>query len=426
MSKELKENSEAKDSLDLAVEEKIAKKKRHDHDVKAFKKANKFYDIRSRLLKEDCQYYLCYGMRSNGKTWSTLNYALKDYVKRKRTFVYLRRWQSDIASKNMTHLLDPQPIKEIFGEDYKIRYWRGAFEVYNENDREEKPFQIGYARTIADVTHDKSIELPGIATIIFDEFLPMQHEIPRLDKNEVRSFINAVSTLTRVYKDIKVIMLGNTTTLASGYFNYFDIHASKIKQGDLKRIDVPARGSNAVCKVAVEYCEFMPEIAAITGIYAPKERMVTQGLWERAELVRPPHHEGEEVCDKLLCSMNDPITGRTVGIYLRNVKFTDTELIFDIRKYYERRRQFLIIKLDSDIHTHWHLTNIKDLSYGTWTNWQTMIKDILDNTDIDILNEFQMNRVYAEDDEAGDRFVYCMREYSSKTMLDLLKGDNYY
>lgn len=414
-------------TIDKALEEKKAKKKRHDHDVKAFKKAKKYYDIRKRLLKLDCQYYFCYGMRSNGKSYSSLNYCLEDFKKRGRTFCYIRRWQADTSTKNMQHLLDPQPIKEIFGSQYRLRYWRGAFELVNEVDPDETPIQIGFARNIGDVTHDKSIELPHLGTIVFDEFLPMQHEIGRIDKDEVKSFINAVTTLTRVYGDIKVLMLGNTTTLASGYFNYFDIPVATIAQGELRQIDVPVRNSKgAVCKVAVEYCEFMPEIAALTGIYAPKEDMITQGAWEKSKLIKPPEMPSEEHTDTLLCSMNDPITGRTVGIFVRKSHWITSEFIYDFRKYYDHVREFLVVKLDSPISSYWHLTNIKDLTYSTYTNWQTMVDDILDQTEIDIINELSMNRVYAEDDDAGDRLNYCLKEYASKSIIDLLKGENYY
>lgn len=414
-------------TIDKALEEKKAKKARHNHDVKAFKRANKYYDIRKRLLKLDCQYYFCYGMRSNGKTWSSLNYCLKDFKERGRTFCYIRRWQADTSTKNMQHLLDPQPIKAIFGSQYKIRYWRGAFELANEVNTDEKPIQIGFARNIGDVTHDKSIELPNLGTIVFDEFLPMQHEIYRIDKDEVKSFINAVTTLTRVYGDIKVLMLGNTTTLASGYFNYFDIPVATITQGELRQIDVPVRNSKgAVCKVGVEYCEFMPEIAALTGIYAPKEDMITQGAWEQAKLVKPPEVPSEEHTDTLLCSMNDPITGQTVGIFVRRAKWITSEDVFGLRKYHDHVREFLVVKLNSPISKSWHLTNIKDLSYNTYTNWQTMMDEIADDTDIDIIYELSMNRVYAENDEAGDRFNYCVKEYASKSIIELLRGNKYY
>lgn len=420
-------NIESNTTLEAALEERKAKKRRHDHDVAAFRKAKKYYDVRKRLLKAPAEYYFSFGMRSNGKTWSSLNYAIKDFKEHGRTFCYLRRWQADTSGKNMQHLLDPQPIKEIFGEQYRIRYYRGAFELINETNHDETPIQIGYARNIGDVTHDKSIELPHLGTIIFDEFLPMQHEISRIDKKEVKSFINAVTTLTRVYGDIKVIMLGNTTTLASGYFNYFDIPVSTMKPGDFKKIDVPVRGMKGdICRVAVEYCEFMPEIAALTGKYAPKEEMITQGLWERARLVKPPERVNEIKNDSLLCSMNDPITGRTVGLYVRTSKWVTLEQVQHLYVRKPHKAQFIVVKLDSDIHKYWHLTNVKDLTYNTWTNWQTMINDILEQTDIDIINELSMNRVYAEDDEAGDRFNYCIKEYSTKSIIDLLSGGNEY
>lgn len=416
-------------SLDTVKQEIVAKKKRHDHDVRMFKKAKKFFDIRDELMKYECQYYMCFGMRSNGKTWSTLNMALQEYEKTGRTFCYIRRWSADLKLKNMQHLLDPQPIQKLFGATCQITAKKGAFVLQHLDDegKIDAEDEIGYFRSISDVAHDKSIELPNLKYIIFDEFLPMQHELCRIDKKEVKSFINAVTTLTRVYSDIKVIMLGNTTTLASGYFNYFDIHVAKMKQGDLVRVDVPVRGGEGVCRVAVKYCEYMPEIAAITGIYAPKDGMITSGEWERAKIQEPPHIVGELNRDLLLCSLNDCITGRTVGLYVRTTTWQTFEPVQGLARTKDHCIQYLLIKLDSDIHDQWHCTNYKDnLTYGLWTNFDAMSKDIADQTGVDIYNEFMHNRVYAEDDLAADRFYAAFNDYRSKSIIDLLTGGKEY
>ena len=426
--------------VEQAQKEKKEKLNKRKHDICVFKKAKKYYDIRKNLLSiKDCKYYFCIGQRSNGKSWSMLNTCLQTYKEKKRTFCLIRRWSDDIKLSNMTHLLDPQPIKELFGDNTEIVIKKKAFVLrtttYDEDGHKiVNDEEIGYYRSISEVMHDKSIELPGIEWIVFDEFLPMQHEIPRLDKDEVNKFINVVTTLTRVYTDIKVVLIGNTTTLASDYFRYFNIDIARIKQGTVKQIDVPldvpVRLPNGesidFCKIALEYCEYMPEIAAYTSVYAPRSKMITRGEWERANLAEPPSYPDEHHTDKLLCSLNDPITGRTIGLYIRNVIYATpkADMCGLFATYTTHRRQFIIIKMDSDIHSHYHCTNIKDLTYSTYTNWEYMVDRILDETEIDIINELSMNRVYAESDEAGDRFFYCTKEYSGKDIIELLNSGN--
>lgn len=434
-----KKNVSTEEEFDIeqAVKEKKIKKTKHDYDVKQFKKAKKHYDIRKKLLSiKDCQYYFCVGQRSNGKSWSMLDTCLETYKEMKRTFCLIRRWSDDIKLSNMTHLLDPLPIKELFGDNTEIVIKKKAFVLrtttYDEDGHKiVNDEEIGYYRSISEVMHDKSIELPGIKWIVFDEFLPMQHEIPRIDKDEVNKFINVVSTLTRVYTDIKVVLIGNTTTLASDYFRYFNIDISRIKQGTVKQInvplDIPVELTNGesidYCKIAIEYCEYMPEIAAYTSVYAPRSKMITRGEWERANLAKIPYHKDEKHTDSLLCSFNDPVTGRNVGLYRRTVTYAEPKVdVYGFTTYDIHKEQFLIIKMDSDIHPYYHCTNIKDITYSTYTDWDTMLDCILDGTGIDIRYEFIMNRVYAESDEAGDRLFYCKKEYSSKNMIELLNN----
>ena len=404
-------------------EEAKAKQKRHKHDVVAFNRAKKYYSILDKLYDDVTTYFFCWGMRSNGKTWSTLNKAIKVYKESGRTFCYMRRWAADLSTANMGHLLDPQPIEDIFGCHCKIVCKKRAFvlQTLDDEDKVTSEEEIGYYRSISDVAHDKSIELPHLKYIIFDEFLPLQKEIPYIDKDEVKNFINAVTTLTRVYQDIQIFFLGNTTTMASGYFNYFDIHPSKITQGTVGNVDIPYDGG--VCRVKYEYCEFMPEIAAITGKYAPKAGYTITGEWDRARLMPPPMAKGQINIDQLLCSLNDTVTGRTVGLYVRTARWETLSPVAGLFRTESHARQYLVIKLDSPIHDLWHCTNTKDnLTYGLWTNFDCMANDILEQTGIDIYDQFQHNRVYAEDDDAGDRFYCAFNDYKSKSIIELLSG----
>ena len=56
-----------------------------------------YYDVRD-LMSEfpQCQYYVVFGERSNGKTYSSLDYALENYFRDGSQFAYVRRWGEDV------------------------------------------------------------------------------------------------------------------------------------------------------------------------------------------------------------------------------------------------------------------------------------------------------------------------------------------
>ena len=65
----------------------------------------KFYEIRD-LMKAypEAYYYMVIGERSNGKTFSALDYCLERYAKNGEQFAYVRRWGEDIRKKNLSEL----------------------------------------------------------------------------------------------------------------------------------------------------------------------------------------------------------------------------------------------------------------------------------------------------------------------------------
>ena len=74
----------------------------------------KYYDIRNTLKKyPDAYYYLVIGERSNGKTYSSLDYALERYFECGEQFAYIRRYGEDIRKKHLSNLFSGH-IESIF------------------------------------------------------------------------------------------------------------------------------------------------------------------------------------------------------------------------------------------------------------------------------------------------------------------------
>ena len=55
----------------------------------------KFYSL-DEILKKQAQYNIIIGERSNGKTYATLLYCLKQYINDGSQFAIIRRWKEDI------------------------------------------------------------------------------------------------------------------------------------------------------------------------------------------------------------------------------------------------------------------------------------------------------------------------------------------
>ena len=60
----------------------------------------KYYSVRKTIEQiPDAFYYVIFGERSNGKTYSVLDYALEDYFKNGNQLAIIRRYKEDLSIK---------------------------------------------------------------------------------------------------------------------------------------------------------------------------------------------------------------------------------------------------------------------------------------------------------------------------------------
>lgn len=249
----------------------------------------KFYDIR-RLLKDypESYYYVVFGERSNGKTYSALDYALERYRKNGEQFAYLRRWGEDIRKKNLVNLfsghVENGRVSQIFdGEWNQIYYGSSRFYLERTNDEgdiERADDPCGFAFDLNSMEHYKSTSFPRITTIIFDEFMSRNGYLP----NEWVLFANSLSTIIRHRDNVKIIMLGNTVNKYCPYFKEMGLnHISDQKPGT---VDVYHYGDSGLT-VAVEYTgTSVKHGGKASDVYFsfdnPELKMITGGAWEIA------------------------------------------------------------------------------------------------------------------------------------------------
>ena len=249
----------------------------------------KYYDVRDTLRAyPNAHYYVIYGERSNGKTYSSLDYALDNYLKTGEQFAYIRRWGEDIRKKQLSQLFAAHAENGQISRLSKLEwtgmdYTSGKFRL-TKADGEGKLIVAedicGYAFDLNAMEHYKSISFPRVTTIIFDEFLSRTGYLP----NEFILFTNVISTIVRQRNNVKIIMLGNTVNKSCPYFT--EMGLSHVKEQQPGTVDVYHYGSSGL-EVIAEYCSPTSKRGGKkSDVYFafdnPELQMITQGAWEIA------------------------------------------------------------------------------------------------------------------------------------------------
>lgn len=249
----------------------------------------KYYNVRKTLeAYPNAQYYVIYGERSNGKTYSALDYCLERYFSTGEQFAYVRRWGEDVRRKHMTQLFAAHEENGVISKYSKgaftgIEFATGKFRPTKINeDGKNEAFDeaIGYVFDLNSMEHFKSISFPKITTIVFDEFLSRNGYLP----NEFILFTNTISTIVRQRNNVKILMLGNTVNKSCPYFSEMGLtHVKDQAQGS---IDVYHYGTSGL-EVVAEYCQQTAKFGSKkSDVYFafdnPELQMITQGSWEIA------------------------------------------------------------------------------------------------------------------------------------------------
>ena len=256
---------------------------------------NKFYTL-DNILKENADYNIIYGERSNGKTTAVLSYALRDYINSgyKNQLAIIRRWEEDFKGKN-----GQQMFENIVALNWVSEWTKGKYnaiyyysqrwylcrydELGNREEQRDEPFAIGFS--INSEEHYKSTSYPNVKTILFDEFITRQYYLPE----EFVKFQNLLSTIIRLRTDVKIFMCGNTINKYCPYFA--EMGLSGVKNQKKGSIDVYKYGDSTL-KVAVEYSDLPAKKKDSNKYFAfnnPKLEMITNGNWEIDIYPHLPH-----------------------------------------------------------------------------------------------------------------------------------------
>lgn len=251
---------------------------------------SKYYNI-AHLVKDypDSYYYMAFGERSNGKTYSALDYALERYFKHGEQFAYIRRFGEDVRRKNLQTLfsahVDNSRISDLScGTFSLVNYTGGTFIAYSYDESNGKIINdkqpMGYAFDLNATEHHKSTSYPKVTTVIFDEFLSRKGYLA----NEFVLFMNTLSTIIRDRTNVNIFMIGNTVNKFCPYFT--EMGLTHIKEQKPGTVDI-YNYSDSGLSVVVEYCDPTAKRGGKdSDVYFafdnPQLKMITSGAWEIA------------------------------------------------------------------------------------------------------------------------------------------------
>ena len=166
-----------------------------------------FWDI-YKTISYNCLFNFIIGNRGGGKTFGFKSYAIKDFIKHKKQFVYLRRYKEEL--KDIATFWN-----DISGEYADHKFSVRGKELLIDNE------VAGWAMCLSTAKIKKSNSYPNVNKICYDEFI-LDKGVYHYLQDEVVNFLEFYETIARM-RDVKVFFLSNAITRTNPYFLFFNI-----------------------------------------------------------------------------------------------------------------------------------------------------------------------------------------------------------
>lgn len=173
-----------------------------------------YYSIND-LLSHNALFSFVVGERGTGKTFQFKEWAIRDFIKNKNQFVYVRRYKTEF--KDITNFFDDIMFKF---PNHKFEIKGGKFYI----DDEIAGFYIALSTAIT----KKSVAYPSVTKIGFDEFILEKSTIHYLP-NEINAFLGLYETIARD-RDVRCVFMANSVTILNPYFLFFGINPNREKR----------------------------------------------------------------------------------------------------------------------------------------------------------------------------------------------------
>lgn len=165
----------------------------------------------TRLLSHNAFISMCMSPRGNGKSYDAKKLMIKNWQKKGKQSVYIRRYKRELEDMKDTFWDD---IMQEFPEyEFSIKGFVGYI-----ND---KPVVYFEALTTSSTLRSKAF--PNVNLIVFDEYIIVSSSYNRYLRNEMTLFFDMLETIFRIRDDGRVILLGNSVSYVNPFFSFFDI-----------------------------------------------------------------------------------------------------------------------------------------------------------------------------------------------------------
>lgn len=254
--------------------------------------SRKYYYMGS-ILKEDSDYNIIVGERSNGKTYSAKVFGVVRALHSQGALAIIRRYDLDFKNNCENMFTDIYNVieDESSGKWNSVYYYGKKWyfcKVENGKRTETDIEPFAYAFSLTGEEHVKSVSYPTITTILFDEFITRNGYLDE----ELVKYTSIISTIVRKEDmrfgvKIKLFMCGNTINKYCPYFREMGLkHIVNQKQGTIDTYSVNTDEGD-ILKISVEYCLSISNKSskASNKFFAfdnPKLKMISSGKWEVA------------------------------------------------------------------------------------------------------------------------------------------------
>lgn len=254
--------------------------------AKKKKVKDEYYHI-DELLAREANYYIVYGERSNGKSYSAKDFALKHFIDSGMKFIYLRRFDSDINKSLVNQYLSDSSVAELFGETKYLKPHAGNIyvsDVTEDKDLKEPDVHVGYIRSLNNAQRYSSGAYLDVDVIIYEEFVSLKGMyLPY----EFELFMHFVSTVAR-RRNITVILIGNSLSRLCPYFREFQLtHVLEQKEGTIDEYAIENEDGTET-KIAVQFAEHS-KVKTSSMFFGTNAEMTNQGKWHTRPMPHLPN-----------------------------------------------------------------------------------------------------------------------------------------
>jgi len=172
----------------------------------------------NRLLSHNAFINFVMSPRGNGKTYSCKDYIVKNFKKKGKQSVFVRRTAVEIDN-----------MKQKFWDNMILKYPEYDFSIEGNTGLIDGEVAVHFI-ALSTSLNRKSDEFPLVNFIAFDEYIITKTTYNRYLKNEMILILDLIETVFRTRTDGKVLLMANSVSFVNPFFSFFDIFPDKEKR----------------------------------------------------------------------------------------------------------------------------------------------------------------------------------------------------